>query len=106
MGLKFGKVVHLITPHLHTNFESSTSYSSQNILVEMFFLWKKGKKKHIILVCKLCIYIAMDLKLGMLVDIITQHVRFQVSIELHYEIMADFVISYNKKTKNWAPSGL
>ena len=35
MGLKLGKVVHIITPHLHTNFESSNSYSSQNIPVEM-----------------------------------------------------------------------
>ena len=35
----------------------------------------------------------------MLVHIITQHVHvhFQVSIALHYENMADFVTSYNKK---------
>ena len=45
MGLKLGKVVHLITPHLHTNFESFTSYSSQNIPVEMLFLWRKKKGK-------------------------------------------------------------
>ena len=43
----------------------------------------------------------MDLKLGMLVHNITQHlhVHFQVSIALHYENMADFVTSYNKKDK-------
>ena len=41
----------------------------------------------------------MDLKLGMLVYIITQHVHvhLQVSITLYNENMADFVISYNKK---------
>ena len=57
---------------------------------------------HIILVCKLYIYTAIDLKLGMLVHIITQHVHvhFQVAIVLHYENMADFVISYNKNDKN------
>ena len=54
---------------------------------------------HTILVCKLYIYRAMDLQLGMLVYIITQHlhVQLQVSITLHNENMADFVISYNKK---------
>ena len=41
----------------------------------------------------------MDLKLGMLVYIIIQHilVHFQVPIAWTYEIMADFVIFYNKK---------
>ena len=40
----------------------------------------------------------MDLKLGMLVYIITQHilVHFEVPIAWNYEIMADFVIFYNK----------
>ena len=41
----------------------------------------------------------MDLKLGMLVYIITQHVyvHLQVSATSHNENMADFVISYKKK---------
>ena len=41
----------------------------------------------------------MDLKLGMLVYIITQHVyvHLQASITSHNEKKADFVISYNKK---------
>ena len=57
---------------------------------------------HTIQVCKLYIYKAVDLKLGMLVYIITQHVHvhLQVSIPLHNENMADFVISYNKKRPN------
>ena len=40
----------------------------------------------------------MNLKLGMLVHIITQyvHVHLQVSITLHNENMANFVTSYNK----------
>ena len=59
---------------------------------------KKRSKIHIILVCKLYIYRAMDLKLGMLVYIIIQHilVHFQVPIAWTYAIMADFVIFYNK----------
>ena len=62
------------------------------------FFMKKRSKIHIILVCKLYIYRAMDLKLGMLVYIIIQHilVHFQVPIAWTYEIMADFVIFYNK----------
>ena len=73
---------------------------------------KKKSKKHIILVCKLYIFRATDFKLGMLLDIITQHahVHLQVLIALHYENMADFVISYNKKdsklSANLALSGL
>ena len=60
---------------------------------------KKWQKMHTIRVCKLYIYKAVDLKLGMLVYIINQHVHvhLQVSITLHNENMADFVISYNKK---------
>ena len=60
---------------------------------------KKWQKMHTILVCKLYIYKVVDLKLGMLVYIITQHVHvhLQVSITLHNENIADFVISYNKK---------
>ena len=56
-------------------------------------------RKTIILVCKLYIFRAIDFKLGMIVDIITQHlhVHLQVSITLHNENMADFVVSYNKK---------
>ena len=59
----------------------------------------KRPKIYIILVCKLNIYRAKDLKLLMLVHIITQHVHvhFQVSIASHNENMADFVTSYNKK---------
>ena len=64
----------------------------------MLFLLKKRSTNHIILVCKLCIYRAIDLKLGMLVYIITQHVHvhFQVSIALHCENMLNFVILYHK----------
>ena len=60
---------------------------------------KKWPKTHIILVCKLYIYGAMDLKLGMLMHIITQHVdvHFQVSIALHCENILNFVTFYNKK---------
>ena len=66
--------------------------------VEMLFLFKKRLKIHIILVCKLYIYRAIDLKLVMLVYIITQHVHvhFQVSIALHCENILDFVILYHK----------
>ena len=54
---------------------------------------------HTIMVCKLYIYRPKDLKLGMLVYIIIEHVHvhLQVSITLHNENMADVVISYNKK---------
>ena len=64
----------------------------------MFFLMKKRQKIHIILVCKLYICRGMDLKLGMLVYVITQrvHVHFQVSTALHCENILDFVIFYNK----------
>ena len=69
MALKLGKVVHLITPCLRTKCKTYTSFISQR---------------------------ALDLKHGVLVYIITKHVHehFQVSIALHYENMADFVISY------------
>ena len=43
MGLKLGKVVYRITQHLHTKFEISTSFLSQNIPVEMIFLRKNGQ---------------------------------------------------------------
>ena len=67
----------------------------------MLFLLKKRSKIHVILVCKLYIYRAIDLKLGMLVYIITQHVHvhFQVSIALHCENILDFVIFYHKNGK-------
>ena len=75
MGLKLAKILYLITQHVHTTFKISTSFISQNIPIEMLFLLKKWSKIHVILVCKLYIYTAIDLKLGMLVYIITQHVR-------------------------------
>ena len=60
---------------------------------------KKWPKMHTIMVCKLYIYRPKDLKLGMLVYIIIEHVHvhLQVSITLHNENMGDVVISYNKK---------
>ena len=92
MGLKLAKILYLITQHVDSTFKISTSFISQNIPVEMLFLLKKRSKIHIILVCKLYIYRAIDLKLGMLVYIITQHVHvhFQVSIALHCENILDF----------------
>ena len=101
MGLKLAKILYLITQHVHTTFKISTSFISQNIPIEMLFLLKKRSKIHVILVCKLYIYRAIDLKLGMLVYIITQHVHvhFQVSIALHCENILDFVIFYHKNGK-------
>ena len=98
MIVKLGKIVYLITQHVHSKFQIPTSFISQNIPVEMVFVMKKWTKIHIILVCKILIYRAMDLKLGMLVYIITQHilVHFQVPIAWNYENMADFVNFYNK----------
>ena len=74
----------------------------------MLFLFKKRLKIHIILVCNLYIHRAIDLELGKLVYIITQHVpvHFQVSIALHCENILDFVILYHKNGKNCSPSGL
>ena len=101
MGLKLAKILYLITQHVHTTFKISTSFISQNIPIEMLFLLKKRSKIHVILVCKLYIYRAIDLKIGMLVYIITQHVHvhFQVSIALHCENILDFVIFYHKNGK-------
>ena len=90
MGLKLAKILYLITQHVDSTFKISTSFISQNIPLEMLFLLKKRSKIHIILVCKLYIYRAIDLKLGMLVYIITQHVHFQVSIALHCENILNF----------------
>ena len=63
----------------------------------ILFLFKKWSKVHIILVGKLYIYRAIDLKLGKLVYIITQHVHvhFQVSIAVHCEnILAFWSVKY------------
>ena len=86
MVVKLGKILYVFThEHVHTTFEISTSFISQNIPFEILFLFKNRSKIHIILVCKLYIYRAIDLKLGMLVYVITQHVHvyFQVSTALH-----------------------
>ena len=101
MGLKLAKILYLITQHVHTTFKISTSFISQNIPIEILFLLKKRSKIHVILVCKIYIYRAIDLKLGMLVYIITQHVHvhFQVSIALHCENILNFVILYGKNGK-------
>ena len=101
MAVKLGKIVYVFMQHVHTTFEISTSFISQNIPVEMLLLFKKRLKIHIILVCKLYIYRAIDLKLGMLVYIIIQHahVHSQVSITLHCENILDFVIFYHKNGK-------
>ena len=84
MVVKLGKIV--FTQHVHTTFEISTSFISQNT---------------VILVCTLYIYRAINLKLGMFVYIIAQHVHvhFQVSIALHCENILDFVILYHKNGK-------
>ena len=97
MVVKIGKIV---------CFYSTCTYHIWNLYLiyfskytqQCFFFMKKRSKIHIILVCKLYIYRAMDLKLGMLVYIIIQHilVHFQVPIAWTYAIMADFVIFYNK----------
>ena len=67
MVVKLGKIVYLFMQHIHTTFEISTSFISLNIPVQMLFFIQKTLKIHIILVCKLYIYRAIDLKLGMLV---------------------------------------
>ena len=101
MGLKLANILYLITQHVHITFKISTSFIYQNIPIEVLFLLKKRSKIHVILVCKLYIYRAIDLKLGMLVYIITQHVHvyFQVSIALHCENILHFVILYHKNGK-------
>ena len=71
MVVKLGKIVYVFTQHVHTTFEISSSFISQNITFEMLFLFKNRLKIHIILVCKLYIHRAINLKLGMLVYIIT-----------------------------------
>ena len=38
MVVKLEKFVYLVTPHLHSKFEISTSFLSQNIAVEMLLL--------------------------------------------------------------------
>ena len=101
MVVKLGKIVYVFTQHVHTIFKISTSFISQNIPFEMLFIFKNRLKVHIIPVCKLYIYRALDLKLGMLVYIITKHVHvhFQVTIALHCENILDFVILYHKNGK-------
>ena len=64
MVMKLGKIVYVFTQHVHTTFEISTSFISQNIPFEMLFLFKNRLKIHIILLCKLYIHRAIDLKLG------------------------------------------
>ena len=44
MVVKLGKIVYVFTQHVHTAFEISTSFISQNIPVEMLFLFKKRRK--------------------------------------------------------------
>ena len=53
----------------------------------MLFVMKERTKIHIILVCKLYIYGAMDLQLGKIVYLMTQygHTKFQMSTSLHCE---------------------
>ena len=97
LGPKLAKILYLITQHVHTTFKIFTSFISKNIPIEDFFFYEKTLKIHI-MVCKIYIYRAIDLKLCMLVYIITQHVHvhFQVSIALHCENILDFVILYHK----------
>ena len=45
MDMKLGKVVYLITPHLHTKFKISASFIFQNIPVEIVFFYEKTTKK-------------------------------------------------------------
>ena len=68
--MKLGKVVYVITPHLHTKFQISTLLLCQNIPVDVIFYVKRSKI-HDILVCKLYTYGAIDLKLGKFVYLIT-----------------------------------
>ena len=44
MVVKFVKIVYVFTQHAHTTFEISTSFISQNIPVQMLFLYKKHRK--------------------------------------------------------------
>ena len=109
MVVKIGKIVYVFTQHVHTTFIISTSFISQNIPAEMLlFFMKKRSKIHIILVCKLYIYRAMDLKLGMLVYIITQHILVHFQSQLHRIMKLWLILWYFtiKTVKNWAPSGL
>ena len=41
MVVKLGKIVYVFTQHVHTAFEISTSFISQNIPVEMLFFFNK-----------------------------------------------------------------
>ena len=99
MVVKLGKIVYVFTQHVHTTFEISTSFISQNIPVEMLFLFKKRSKIHIILVCKLYIYRAIDLKLGMLVYPTCTCTLSSLN-RINRENILDFVILYHKNGKN------
>ena len=72
------------------------------------FFMKKWPKSHTILVCKLYIYIAMDLKLGMLVHIITQHVLYTFKSQSHCIVKISSILSLFtiKNDQNIAHSGL
>ena len=82
MVVKLGKIVYLFTQHVHTTlaWKSLPHLFLKIYPLKCFFFMYKWSK--IILVCKLYIYRAMDLKLGKLVYIITKHilVHFQLSI--------------------------
>ena len=75
MVVKLGKVVYLITKHVHTTFEISSSFISQNIPIEMLFFIIKQPKIKIFLVCKILTNGAMGLKLGKVVYLIAQHIH-------------------------------
>ena len=47
MVVKLGKIVYVFTQHIHTTFEISTSFISQNIPFEMlFFIQKSVENSH------------------------------------------------------------
>ena len=45
MVVKLGKIVYVFTQHVHTAFEISTPFISQNIHVEMLFFLQKSDRK-------------------------------------------------------------
>ena len=99
--VKLGKIVYVFTQHVHTAFEISTSFISQNVPVEMLFFFKKRSKFTLFWSVNYKIYRVIDLKLGMLVYIITQHVHVhKFQSDYIVKIYSIFMILNHKNGKS------
>ena len=108
MIVKLGTIVYAFTQHVNTTFEISTSFISQNIPVEMLFLFKNGRKFTLFWSVN---YTSIELStwhFACLSTLLPNMYMYTLKSQYYCIVKISSILWFCtiKTVKNWSPSGL